>query len=175
MWSSQSSSSQSSKKSTNDSSADNSLKELSSDEGDDPPTPVNETLDESAWNEATDEPPFNSSNTRNLANPEVGDNHKTAARLIGPQQHSCCHCFNGSYDEWCSTSRVFQMQETTNRFPSIVAKRNYRACDHCGLACSPMYFEPIAHTYWDCSQHHHNFHPNFHYRKVSNFSIIEFY
>jgi len=166
MWSSQSSSSHSIKKCGNDSSADDSVKELTSDEeDDDPPTPVNEILDESGWNEATDEPQSDSGNNRKLSNEEVRENHKAAQRFMGPQ-HSCCHCFNGGFDEWRSTSRVFHMQETTNRFPPILAKRNYRACDHCGLTFSPVYLEPMAHPYWDCPPHHHSLHPGFHLRKV---------
>lgn len=187
MWSSHSAhSSQSSStlsiRKPNDSSADNSVKELSSEEEEDntptPTPPVNESFDEIVWNDSTQEPQLNRSQIRHQSNSDIEDKaHQSAQRFIGPQlqqsvsPHSCCHCTGASFDNCLSTSRVLHMSETTNRFmPSIVAKRNYRVCDHCGLTCAHMYFEPMASSYWDhVVPHHHNLHQNFHYRKV--FSI----
>lgn len=165
MWSSsQSSSTQSLKKGENDSSAENSVKELTSDEEDDAPTPVNEMLDELGWKEATDEP-ANFCNKKPCGQ-EVADN-KTSAKFVGPQ-HSCCHCMHGSYEQWCN-SRMFHVPEPgPGRYP-VLAKRNCRVCDHCGLASVPMFFEPVAAAYWDCSPHHHHLPKTFHRRKVLSF------
>ena len=176
------SSSTHSNKEVNDS-TDNSVKELSSDEEEDKtptPTPVNELYDSRGWNEATEPLDF----TTSRHTPQMTDNgdnrHHNSQRLIGPQlvssqvsPHSCCHCMSSPYEECLSTSRVFHMTETTNHLPAVVAKRNYRVCDHCGLTCAHMFFEPMASTYWDhVVPHHHTLHQNFHYRKVFHFEYL---
>ena len=175
--SSKSSSTQSIRKALNDS-TDNSVKELSSDEEEEhtpTPTPVNELYDEKGWNDATEPLDF-TTNKQSIQKTDNRENHQNSQRLIRPQlistqspSHSCCHCVSNPYEDCLSTSRVVHMTETSNHLPAIVTKRDYRVCNHCGLTCAHMFFEPMASSYWDhVVPHHHSLHQNFHYRKVFN-------